>query len=133
MFGMTVGWPVLIFLQDMVDGRLLMPHRRKLVMVSLVGPWNELLLLTTTELPILYYIPMKRLNKSCQKHKIGKLLLSSRYITNYVKLEHFYILISMEVVENLLSKVMVKKSFIEKVYIAGTSSIDSKTIPIQIV
>ena len=36
MFGMTVGWLDLISLQDMVDGRLLMPHRRKLVMVSLV-------------------------------------------------------------------------------------------------
>ena len=52
MFGMIVGWLDLIFLQDMVDGRLLMPHHRKLVMVSLAGPWNELLLLTTTELPI---------------------------------------------------------------------------------
>ena len=36
MYGMILGWLDLISLQDMVDGRLLMPHRRKPVMVSLL-------------------------------------------------------------------------------------------------
>ena len=43
---------------------------------------------------------------SCQKHKIGSLLLSSRYKTNNIKIVHFYAHFSgtMKVVENLSRK-----------------------------
>ena len=67
---------------------------------------------------------MKHLKISFQRHKIGSLLLSSRYMTNYMKtcsFLHADFTESMEVVENLfLKKLMVKNSFIEKTYVVGT-------------
>ena len=68
---------------------------------------NEIKELTTTQLAILQYTPMKHLKISCQKHKIDSLLLPSRCMTNYMKRcsflhAHFFEL--MKVVENLFKK-----------------------------
>ena len=42
-------------------------------------------MLTTTQLAIYQYTPMKHRKLSCQKHKIDSLLLLSRCMTNYMK------------------------------------------------
>ena len=46
---------------------------------------------------------MKLLKISCQTHKIGSLIVSSRYKTNYIK-NLFISTEAMKVVENLLRK-----------------------------
>ena len=59
---------------------------------------------------------------SCQKHKIGCLLLSSRYITNYMKtcsFLHAHLTETIKVVENWFKKLMVLNSLIEKTYVVG--------------
>ena len=67
---------------------------------------------------------MKHLKISCQKHKIDSLLLSSRCMTNCMKIcsfLHAHLIELMKVVENLFKKkLMVKNSFIEKTYVVGT-------------
>ena len=42
-------------------------------------------ILTTTQLAIKQYTPMKHLKISCQNHKIDSLLLTSRGVTTYMK------------------------------------------------
>ena len=67
---------------------------------------------------------MERLKISSQKHKIDILLLSSMYMTNYMKTCSFlyaHFTETMKVVENLfLKKLMVKNGFIERTYVVGT-------------
>ena len=60
--------------------------------------------LTTMQLPIKQYIPMKCIKISCQKHKIGSQVLSSRYRTNYIKtcsFLHAHFSETMKIDENL--------------------------------
>ena len=62
---------------------------------------------------------MNHLKITYQKHKIDSLLLASRWMKNYMKMcsflyAHFFEL--MKVVENLLKKLLVKNSFIDKTY-----------------
>ena len=71
---------------------------------------------TTTQLLIItQYTPMKHLKISCQKHKMYSLLLSSRYMTNYMKTNsflHAHFTETMKIV--CFKKLMVISSFIEK-------------------
>ena len=67
---------------------------------------------------------MKRLKISCQKHKIGSLVLSSRYMykTNYIEtcsFLHANFSEAMKVVENLLRKAY-GETIIRKTYNVGT-------------
>ena len=62
---------------------------------------------------------MKLLKISCQKHKIGSLLLSPRCITNYMKtcsFLHAHFTESMKKVENLfIEKLMVKNLLLKRI------------------
>ena len=79
--------------------------------------------ITIMQLSIKQYIQMKRLKISCSKNEIGSLLLSSRCMTNYIKtclFLHVHFTETMKVVENLVKKLMLKKSFFEKRHVVGT-------------
>ena len=67
---------------------------------------------------------MKRLKISCQKHKIGSLVLSSRYKINYIKTcsflhAHFSETMEFKVDENLL-RTAYGETIIGKTYVVGT-------------
>ena len=59
---------------------------------------------------------MERLKNSCQKHKIGGLLLSAKCLTNYMKtcsFLHAHFTDTMKVVENLFKKLMMKTDLLK--------------------
>ena len=93
---------------------------------------NVMNCLTTPHLPIKLYTPMKHLKIGCQKHKIDSLLLSSRYMKNYMKtclVLHPLFTETMKVVANLFKKKTYGKNvFIEMTYVVGTDRNEAITM-----